>query len=50
MVLNKPGKSVVLPVWNYLVLAFDIVISFDSSLLRTLVVKSALEHSAKFKA
>lgn len=50
IVLNNPGSNVVLPVWNYLVLAFSIVISFDSSLLRTLVVKSAFEHKAKLRA
>lgn len=49
MVLKRPGKSVVLPVWNSLVLAFSIVINFDSSAFRTFVVKSAFEQSAKFK-
>lgn len=49
MVLNRPGSKVVLPVWNSFVLAFSIVINFESSLLKTFVVKSALEHKAKFK-
>lgn len=50
IVLNNPGSRVVLPVWNYFVLAFSIVINLDSSVFKTLVVKSALEHKAKFKA
>lgn len=33
-VLSKPGNSEVLPVWNYLVLAFEIVISLLSSSLK----------------
>ena len=49
IVLNNPGRRVVLPVWNSLVLAFSIVISFESSVLRAFVVRSALEHKAKFR-
>lgn len=50
IVLSKPGNKLVLPVWNYLVLAFYIVINFDSSLLKIFVVRSAFEHKAKFNA
>lgn len=49
IVLNNPGRRVVLPVWNSFVLAFSIVINFDSSVLRTFVVKSAFEHNAKLR-
>jgi hypothetical protein len=49
-VLNKPDIKFVLPVWNYLVLAFDIVMSLDSSSLLIILVISSLEHNAKFNA
>ena len=50
IVRSNPGRSVVLPVWNYFVFAFSIVINFESSLLKTFVVKSAFEHKAKLRA
>lgn len=49
IVLNNPGSKVVLPVWNSLVLAFSIVISFDSSVFKAFVVRSAFEHKAKLR-
>jgi hypothetical protein len=48
-VLSSPGSREVRPVWNYFVFAFYILISLDSSSLKILVVKSALEHKTKFK-
>jgi hypothetical protein len=50
IVLKRPGNKVVLPVWNYLVLAFSMTISLESSLFKIFVVKSALEQRAKFIA
>ncbi len=49
IVLKRPGSRVVLPVWNYLLLEFSILISLESSLLKIFVVKSALEQRAKFR-
>lgn len=49
IVLNRPGNKVVLPVWNSFVFAFSMVISFDSSVFNTLVVKSAFEQRAKLR-
>ncbi len=49
IVLNKPGSKVVLPVWNSFVFAFSIVMSFDSSVFKTFVVRSAFEHNAKLR-
>jgi hypothetical protein len=49
IVRSSPGKRLVLPVWNYLVLAFSIVINLESSSLKIFVVRSAFEQRAKFK-
>jgi hypothetical protein len=49
IVLKRPGSKVVLPVWNYLVFAFSMVINLDSSVFNTLVVRSAFEQRAKLR-